>query len=72
MGENIKANPIVAISNMEQKQSPAFALKNDCPNKYFDDSMHCNTYYGIMCISCQHWIDGVCNFEQGICNYAPF
>ena len=64
MDENIKTNPTVPTSNVEQKPSPAFDPRDEYPDEYFDDY--------IICMSCQHWIGGVCNCEHSTCNYEPF
>ena len=70
MDENIKANPTVPNSNAEQKPSPAFAPRDEYPDEYFNDYIYNDLYD--MCMSCQHWIGGVCNCEHSTCNYEPF
>ena len=71
MDENIKTNQTVSSDNMKQKHSPAFDPRDDYTDEYFDDYMYDDLYYDI-CMSCQHWIGGVCNHEHGRCNYEPF
>ena len=61
MDENIKTNPTVPTSNAEQKPSPAF-----------DEDVYAGFYYEDMCMSCQHFIGGVCNREHSTCKYEPF
>ena len=70
MDENIKTNPAVPNSNAEQNQSPAFDPRDKYPDEYFDDYMYDDLYD--MCMSCQHFIGGVCNCEHSTCNYEPF
>ena len=72
MDENIKSNPSIPSSNAEQKQSPAFDPRNEYSGEYFDDYMYDDHYYDDICMSCKHWIGGVCNCERSTCNYEPF
>ena len=70
MDENIKAPPTVSSSKAEQKQSPTFDPRDGYPDEYFDDYMYDDLYD--MCMSCHHFIGGVCNCEHSTCNYKPF
>lgn len=70
MNENIKTNPTVPNSSAEQQPSSAFDPRDEYPDEYFDDYMYDDLYD--MCMSCQHFIGGVCNCEHSTCNYEPF
>ena len=72
MDENIKTNPTVPTSNAEQKPSPAFDPRDEYPDEYFDEYVYAGFYYEDMCMSCQHFIGGVCNREHSTCKYEPF
>ena len=72
MDENIKATPTAAKSNVEQQQSPAFDPRDDYLDEYFDYYIYDELDHDSMCMSCQHWIGGVCNCEHSTCNYEPF
>lgn len=72
MNENIKTNQTVPSPTKEQKPSPAFNPRDNSTDEYFDDYMNDNLYYDNLCMSCKHWIGGVCNHEHRACNYEPF
>ena len=36
-------------------------------DEYFDDYVYDDLYYDDMCMSCQHFIGGVCNCEHSTC-----
>lgn len=72
MDENIKATPTVPNSNVEQQKSPTFDPRDEYPDEYFDDDVYDSLYYDDICMSCQHFIGGVCNCEHSTCNYEPF
>ena len=71
MDENIKANPTLPNSNAVKKQTSAFDPRDEYPDEYFDDYMYDDIYYD-MCMSCQHFIGGVCNCEHSTCKYKSF
>lgn len=64
MDEITKVKPYSTKQNMEQTQSPAFDPRDENTDEYFDDYMYDDLYDNI-CMSCQHWIDGICNHEHG-------
>lgn len=72
MNKNFKTNQTAPCATMEPSQSPAFDPIDNSTDEHFDDYMHDDLYYDNMCMSCQHWIGGVCNHEHRACDYEPF
>ena len=59
------------VSNSHTAQNPSNDYK--IYDEYMDDDyMYDELYYDSMCVSCQHWIGGVCNTEQGVYNFEPY
>lgn len=63
---------VTPSSNIDQVKHTSYDSRENYPNEYFDDYMYDDLYYDDICMSCSHWIDGVCMAEQGVCDYEHY
>ena len=72
MDANIKSNPTLQSSNIEQKQSPTFDPRNEYPDEYFEGDIYDEFFFGDTYMLCQHGSGDGCNCEYSTCNYEPY
>lgn len=72
MEENKQIASTVQVTNLERNNYPTLDPREKYPDEHFDDHKYDDRYHDELCMSCSHLIRGICDAEQGICNYVPF
>lgn len=71
MDENKNTGPR-APAEQNTHPAPDTVRDYDDPDRYLHEYMYNDVFYDSMCLSCAHWLGGVCGAKQGICKHEPF